>query len=328
MPTNLPPIYYEIEAQYREATDSQEKIALLEEMFSVVPKHKGTDHLRADLRRRLAKLRTTAKTPSAASKQASVFNIDPEGAGQIAIIGMPNVGKSALVAALTHAAPESAPYPFTTWTPTPGMMPIDNVQVQIIDTPPLNREHVEPELFNLIRRAELLIIVIDIQGYPIDQLEEAIDILLENRIVAAGHEDMYTGSRIPAVKPVLVLANKCDDPSCDEDFAVLCELVDEDWTLLPISAATGRHFDALKRTVFEHLEIIRVYAKPPGKEPDFSRPFVLKRGATVEEFAGKVHQDFLTQLKTARVWGSTEHDGLMVSRDYVLHDGDVVELRA
>jgi hypothetical protein len=123
------------------------------------------------------------------------------------------------------------------------------------------------------------------------------------------------------------VVNKCDDESADEDFKVLRELLEENWPMIPVSAATGRNFDSLKRAVFDRLEIIRIYSKPPGKEADLSRPFVMKKGGTVEEFAGKVHKDFLESLKSARVWGSAAHDGLMVSRDHVLQDGDVVELR-
>jgi hypothetical protein len=97
--------------------------------------------------------------------------------------------------------------------------------------------------------------------------------------------------------------------------------------LLPVSAETGRNLDWLRRAVFDRLEIIRVYSKPPGEEPDLSAPFVMEKGGTVEDFATKVHQDFLQTLKSARIWGEGVYDGQMVGRDHVLHDGDVVELR-
>ena len=70
-----------------------------------------------------------------------------------------------------------------------------------------------------------------------------------------------------------------------------------------------------------------MYTKPPGEAPDLTAPYVLKKGTTVEELAGNVHQDFLQNLKSARVWGSATYDGQMVGRDHVLQDGDVVELR-
>jgi ribosome-interacting GTPase 1 len=327
MPINLPPEALEAEKRYREAKSVEEKIARLEEFLGTIPKHKGTDKLRADLRRKLSKLKDTSQTRKGVSKQISAFHIDKEGAGQVAIVGPANVGKSALLAALTNATPEVAEAPFTTWTPTPGMMPIEDIQVQLIDTPSLNREFVEPELLNLIRRVDLILLVVDVQTDPVQQLDEAIDQLRENRIVPSHLADQYTEQQDLTFKPLLVLANKTDDESIDEVFEIFCELLEGDWPLLPVSATTGRYFERLKQAVFERLEVIRVYSKPPGKEPDFSAPFVMKRGGTVEELAGKVHQDFLEDLKSARVWGSAAYDGQMVGRDHVLQDGDVVELR-
>jgi ribosome-interacting GTPase 1 len=327
MPLNLPPEALDAEKRYREAKSVEEKIARLEEFLGTIPKHKGTDKLRADLRRKLSKLKDASQTRKGLSRQVSAFHIDKEGAGQVVLVGPANVGKSALLAALTNAAPEVAEAPFTTWRPTPGMMPIENVQVQLIDTPSLNKGFVEPELLNLIRRADLILLVVNVQTDPVQQLDEAIDILRENRIVPGCLADQYAEQRGVTFKPLLVLANKTDDESIDEVFDIFCELLEGDWALLPVSATTGRYFERLKQVVFERLEIVRVYSKPPGKEPDFSAPFVMKRGGTVEEFAGKVHQDFLANLKSARVWGSAAYDGQMVGRDHVLEDGDVVELR-
>jgi ribosome-interacting GTPase 1 len=327
MPTNLPPDYFAAEKEYRRADTPEAKIACLEEMYSLVPKHKGTDHLRADLRRRLSKLKSSSQSRKKTGKQTSVFQIDKEGAGQVAIIGLANVGKSALVAALTNATPEVAAHPFTTWTPTPGMMYIEDVQVQLVDTPPLSKDYVEPELLNLIRRCDLVLLVVDLQGDPIQQLEDAVEILRDNRILPPHLEHQYTGERQLTVVPFLVVVNKTDDETSDEDFQVLCELVDAEWTLIPVSATIGRNFKGLKEAVFKELGIVRVYSKPPGQPPDLSAPFVAYTGCTVEELAGMIHKDFLEQLKSARLWGSAEHDGQMVGRDYVLQDGDIVELR-
>ncbi|MGA9351013.1 MAG: GTPase [Anaerolineae bacterium] len=327
MPTNLPPEAIEAEERYRAAKSVAEKIACLEEFISLIPKHKGTDKLRADLRRRLSKLKAASQVRKGVSRRDSAFRIEKEGAGQVVVVGPTNVGKSALVAALTNATPEVADHPFTTWTPTPGMMPMENVQIQLIDTPPLNRDYLESELLDLIRKSDLILLVVDLQTYPIEQLEDTIAFLEEYRIVPRHLQDRYIEQSHLTFKPLLVLVNKSDDESSDEDFEVLRELLGDDWPLLPVSATTGRNLERLKQVVFERLEIIRVYSKPPGKEPDLSTPFVLKKGSTVTEFAGKVHQDFLKNLKSARVWGSAVYDGQMVGRDHVLQDGDVVELR-
>jgi ribosome-interacting GTPase 1 len=328
MPTNLPPEALEAEQRYRAAKSVAEKTACLEEFISLIPKHKGTDKLRADLRRRLSKLKAEASLArKKVSRRDSAFRIEKEGAGQAVVIGPANVGKSALVATLTNATPEVSPAPYTTWEPTPGMMPIENIQVQLVDTPPLNRDYVEPELLNLIRGSDLILLVVDLQTYPIEQLEDTVAILQEHRIVPSHLRDRYAEQQRLTFKPLLVLVNKNDDQSSDEDFEVLRELLGDEWALLPVSATTGRSLERLKQAVFERLDVMRVYSKPPGKEPDLSTPFILSKGSTIGEFAGKVHQDFVENLKAARVWGSAVYDGQMVGRDYVLHDGDVVELR-
>jgi ribosome-interacting GTPase 1 len=326
MPTNLPPEYFEVEQRYRAARSSAEKVACLEELISTIPKHKGTDHLRADLRRRLSKLKNETQAKKGGGKRSSAFHIDKEGAGQAVLVGPPNVGKSALVAALTNAAPEVSDAPYTTWQPTPGMMRVGNVQIQLVDTPPLQRDFVEPELLDLIRRADLLLLVVDLQTDPVQQLEDSIALLREQRIVPC---HLKAGCPEPArvtFIPALVLANKNDDPSSDENYEIFCQLLEDEWPLLPVSAATGRNLDRLKHMVFEQLGIIRVYSKAPGLAPDFDTPFVMKQGSTVEDLAGKIHKDFVKNLKLARVWGEAVFDGQPVGRDYVLHEGDVVEL--
>ena len=327
MPTNLPPEYFEVDKRYRAATSIEQKVECLQELLGTIPKHKGTDKLRADLRRRLSKLKVASQARRGVSRRDSAFRIDKQDAGQVIVVGPANVGKSALVATLTSASPEVADQPHTTWTPTPGMMPMEDIRIQLIDTPSLDREYVEPELVNLIRRSDLILLVVDLQTYPIQQLEYTIAFLDEHGIAPRRLKDRQTGERLTTFIPLLVVVNKSDDEDWDEDFEVLQELLEDDWPLLPVSATTGRNLERLKQEVFEQLEIIRVYTKPPGKEPDLGAPFILKRGSTMEEFAGKVHQDFFKNLKSARVWGSAAFEGQMVGRDHILRDGDVVELR-
>lgn len=327
MPTNLPPNYFEIEKRYRDATSPQEKIACLEEMLSTIPKHKGTDKLRGDLRKKLSKLKSASQTRKGASRHDSAFVIDKEGAGQVAVVGHANVGKSALVARLTNASPEVTEFPFTTWKPTPGMMPFENIQIQLIDTPPINRDFIEPELIELIRRSDIILLVVDLHTDPVRQLHETVAFLEEYRIAPCHKQDGASNDRRIDFKPMLIIANKNDDERTDENLEIFKALLEEEWPLLPISAVTGRNLDRLKQTLFEALQIVRVFSKAPGRDPDYSAPFILERGSTVEEFARKVHMDFFKKLKAARVWGSAEFEGQLVSRDYILQDGDVVELR-
>lgn len=327
MATNLPPEYFEADKRYRAAKTPGEKISCIDELLRIVPKHKGTDKLRAGLRKRLSKLKTTAQAKKGTGKRESAFRIEKEGAGQVVLVGPANVGKSALVSALTNATPAIADFPYTTWKPTPGMMPMENIQIQLVDTPPLNRDFMEPELLDLIRRSDYILLVVDLQTDPVHQLEDSVAILQEHRIMPDHLKELYSEQRGLIFIPFLVLTNKFDDDNFDENFEIFCELLENDWPSIPVSATTGRNLEQFKRMLFERLEIIRVYSKAPGKEPDFKEPFILKKGDTVEDFAGKVHQDFARKLKTARLWGTAVYDGQLVQRDHVLSDSDIVELQ-
>jgi hypothetical protein len=331
MPTNLPPEYFEVEKRYKAAESPAERAATLEELIGVIPKHKGTDKLRADLRRRLSKLKSAAQARKGTGHYTSAYRIDREGAGQAVLVGPTNVGKSTLVASLTNAAPETGPAPYTTWQPTPGMMPYENIQIQLIDTPALNRDYVEPELWHLLRQADVVLLMVDLQADPVGQLQDSLGLLAEHRLAPDHRFDDYPDEeqrRLFFVQ-MMVLANKYDDAETDENFEIFCELLDAEANWPPIvrvSAKSGRNLEQFKHELYSRLDAIRIYSKPPGKEPDFSTPFVLEKGSTVVDFARKVHKDFYEKLKSARLWGSAVHDGQMVSRDYVLQDGDVVEL--
>ncbi len=327
MPTNLPPEYFQADRRFREAQTLAERVTCLEELISTVPKHKGTDHLRADLRRQLSRLREEAQAHKRHDTHQTAFHVEREGAGQAVLVGTTNVGKSALVAALTHAAPEVSEAPYTTRLPQPGMMPVENVQVQLVDTPPLEPSLIEPALFDLIRHVDLLLLVVDLQADPLQQMQDALALLVEHHIAPESLKERYAGEERMVFLPTLVLVNKCDDQSLDESFEILCALFEGECPLLPLSAKTGRNFDLLKQKVYERLDIVRVYAKPPGKGPDLEKPFVLKKGSTITDLARKIHRDFYDNLKSARVWGGGEFDGQSVQRDYVLQEGDIVELK-
>lgn len=326
MPTNLPPDYFEAEKRYREAKTPAQKIACLEEMLTIMPRHKGTDKLRADLRKRISKLKTAPQIKKGLGKRESAFHIDKEGAGQVVVVGTANVGKSALVARLTNANPDVADFPHTTWNPLPGMVPVGNIQIQLVDTPPLNKEYMEPEMLDLIRRSDLILLVVDLQTDPVQQLEDSIALLEEHRIVPRRLQNRYPDRHGLTFVPFLVLANKNDDDDSQENFEIFRELLEDDWPMVSASVATGRNLEQLKDALVERLNIIRVYSKAPGKEPDFKAPFTLKKGGTVADLAAKVHKDFVDKLRIARVWGTAVFDGQMVQRDHVLQDGDIVEL--
>jgi ribosome-interacting GTPase 1 len=327
MPTNLPPEYFDAEKRYRTASTSAEKLSCIEEMLTIIPKHKGTDKLRADLRKRVSKLKSAAQAKKSLAKHESAYHINKEGAGQVIIVGATNVGKSALVATLTNAGPEVADFPHSTWKPTPGMMPMENIQIQLIDTPPLSKEYVDPEMMDLIRRCDLVLLMVDLQTDPLQQLEDTVALLGEHGIVPLRLKDRYKDQRSISLVPFLIMANKNDDTATDENLDIFRELLNDNWPMVAASVTTGRNLDLLKAAIVERLNIIRVYSKSPGKKPNRSSPFVLKKGSTIVDFASKVHQDFAQKLRAAKVWGSAVFDGQMVQRDYVLQDGDIVELQ-
>ena len=326
MPANLPPAYFEAEKRYREAKTPAEGIVALEEMLAIMPKHKGTDKIKADLRRRISKLKSKQQEKKKLGRRDRSYKIEKEGVGQIVLIGAPNVGKSALVAALTNADPQVADFPHSTWKPTPGMMYFEDIQIQLIDTPPISKEYMEPWFFDMARRSDIILIVVDVQTDPLQQLEETVSFLKEHRIAPLRLAHLYEDKAGWTFLPFLVVANKNDDQLIEENFEIFKSLLEDDWPLVNVSAKTGHNSDLLKQSLFNTLEIIRVYTKAPGKEPDLGTPFVLKKGSNLEDLASKIHKDFLEKLKYARVWGKDVYDGQMVQRNHILRDGDVVEI--
>jgi len=324
MPANLPPQYFEAEKRFRLAKSPEEKIAVLEEMLAIMPKHKGTDHLRAELRTRIAKLNQLAAKKSGV-RRASMA-IEKEGAAQVAVIGLPNAGKSQLVASITNASPTVAEYPFTTHSATPGMMEFENIQIQLIDTPPLAPQSIEWWLRHMLVRADALLVVVDLSGAPLSQLEDIAVQLGEMRIGLGKKKTEGEPDIILYQKKGLIIGNKLDLNNASQNYIALKNKYKDQLPFIAISAKKGTGLEELKLAIYQMLNIIRVYTKAPGQKPDFTDPIVLDRGSTLENAAAAVHKDFIHKLKYARIWGSGKHDGLMVKRDHVLQDGDVIEL--
>lgn len=242
------------------------------------------------------------------------------------VIGPPNAGKSSLVANLTNASPEVADFPHTTWNPTPGMAPYENIQFQLVDTPPITKEHVDPWMADLLRRADIIMILLDIQASILQSFEDTLFILAQMRIFPEGVPIPEDLAKRPFIKKILVAVNKMDSLKEEEDYETFIELAEMKLPCLGISVRAGRNLKNFLEKVYELSEIVRVYTKAPGKEPNRKAPFVLHKGGTLEDLAGKVHKDFVEKLKFARIWGKNVYDGQMVQRDYVLQDGDVVEI--
>lgn len=324
MPANLTPEYLAAEKSFKSAKTMEEKIGALEEMQATIPRHKGTEKMQAELKRRLSKLRTE-QSRRPVSRAGVLHRVEKEGAGQVALVGPPNSGKSLLVRRLTHAAPEVADYPFTTRVPLPGMMPFEDVQVQLVDLPPVHPEFHESWLYPIIREADRVLLVVDL-GDP-DLLED-----LEVALAQLAQAKLQLGpGQLPeapgwVAKQALLIGNKIDQSGALENLEIVKELYGSRFRILPVSAETGQGLDELRQWVFDLLEIVRIYTKAPGKKLERTAPYVLKRGSRLIDLALHVHHDFLSQLKYARVWGHGKFEGQMVTRDYVLEDKDVIEL--
>ena len=334
MPANLTPQYLAAEQRFKDAVTAQEKIVALEEMMAVMPKHKGTEKLQADLRRRLAKLRNEAEKKHGVSKASAMYFVQREGAGQAVLVGAPNVGKSSLLARLSNAAPEIGDYPFTTRLPQPGMMPYENIQIQLVDLPPIDPHFYQPWMGSLVRQADIALLVTDLSADELlDEVESVLKILEESKIRLCRKPEAGA-EQYPAVfRSTLLIANKCDAARATENFDILKEFFADRFEIVATSTISGRGLEALRRRLFEQLDIIRIYTKIPGKKVDLtSPPFVLKHGSTVLDAARAVHRDFVHTLKFAKIWSSekslrsVKYDGQMVERTHRLEDGDILEL--
>jgi hypothetical protein len=327
MPANLTPDYMAADKKFKAATTPQDRLAALEEMLSAIPKHKGTEKMQADIKRRIAKLRSETQKRRGAARGKPFYHVDKEGAGQLVLVGAPNSGKSALLRALSHAEPEVADYPFTTRAPLPGMMTYENVQIQLVDLPPIDAEQSEGWLYGIIRTADGVLLVIDLADDDIlAETEEVLRLLREANIElrAASQAPLQDG---PQQKRTLIIATKLDARGAGARLAIFREFMGNRLTILPVSAEAGTGLDTLREAGFRLLDVIRIYSKPPGKKADFTAPFILNRGATVVDAAEAVHKDFVEKLKYARLWNRA-HQGQMVGRDHILEDGDILEIHA
>ncbi len=326
MPANLPPQYYDAEKRYRAARTPEDKIEALETMMAIMPRHKGTDHLYGDLRRRIAKLQEEAERKVATSRTS--FYIRKEGAGQVALVGLPNAGKSQLLSAVTDALPEIADYPFTTKSPTIGMMKFENIQIQMVDTPAMTGRDSRVWLNSVARNADLIVIVVDLSKSPVEQTELTLQELEITGIVPATNVSNMSPEDLIGKRPrkMLIIGNKIDLDSSDTNWHQLKSRYGCRFPILAVSATSGNNLSDLKKSIFQTLEIIRVHTKSPGQKPDLTDPIILKTGSTVKNAAEDVHKDFKAKLKYAVVWGSGKFDGQRVSQDHVLQDNDIIEL--
>jgi ribosome-interacting GTPase 1 len=328
MPANLPPQYYDLEREYKQEKDPREKLRMAEELLRIMPKHKGTDHLQADMKTKIAKLKKQITTPkkSGATRQATLQDyVEREGAGQVILVGPPNSGKSSLVDALTNAEPLIADYPYSTREPLTGMMVFESVQIQLIDSPPISADQYENYLSNLIRNADIVLLVCDLADPRMtENVEVVVSRLEEKRIILKPEAEGQPEDPRYKIQKTLICAHKEYEDESGEKLAELKARFPE-YLIVATSILDDVSLDQLKRALFEALNVIRIFTKQIGKEVDPNDPVVLPVGGTVLDAANAIHKDFGEKLKFAKIWGEGKFDGQRVKSDFVLNDGDSVE---
>jgi uncharacterized protein len=331
MPTNVTPEYKKAEAEFRQARTPEDRLAALREMLRTVPKHKGTEHVQADIKTRIKELTEELAGPrKGGARTGPAHVVHPDGAGQVALLGPPNSGKSALHDRLTGSHAAVGPFPFTTQFAQPGMLPHLDVGIQLVDLPPVASQHPVPWLSNALQPADGTLLVVDL-GDPecVDQVLELHDLLAERKVFLTGdwtRSDGEDDDPFAIHLPTLLVATKADQVEhYDEEIAAFRELTGRDYPSVTVSAETGAGLDAIGAFLFQHLGIVRVYTKIPGQPPDLKRPFTVRRGQTVENVATMIHKDLASSLRWARLWRG-DIEGLQLGKNSVVEDGDVLEI--
>lgn len=325
MPANLPPDYFAAEKRFREAKSTEEKIAILEEMMSIMPKHKGTDKLHGDLKRKMAKLKESKEKEAKKGGHKEHWMIGKEGAGQVVLVGPPNSGKSTLLKALTHAHPEVAEYPFTTRMPVPGMMPFEDIQIQLIELPAVTKDVMESWLPNAIYMADFLIIFLDLSADSLlDDVEAVFNQVEGKRIKMVKN---LPDKEMPGYRPTrsLIIANKFDLEGSKDNLQLLKKWLDDRLNIVTCTASDPSKCVHVPLEIFKAMKLIRVYPKKPGKKCERNDPLVLPEGSTVIEAAEHLHRDIAAKLKFARGWGEGIYEGQHLAKDFILKDGFIVE---
>jgi len=317
MPANLPPQYFEVEKKYREAKTLQEKLFYLQELLAIIPKHKGTEKLQGELKAKISKTKEMMEKSKKSTGSTAWYQVERQGAGQVLLAGLPNSGKSSLLNLLTRTNVEVAPYPFTTTTFQVGMMEYEDIKIQIVDTPPV-AEQAPAWLYAAFRFADVLLILLDASSDDLLEQMEIIKKELESR-------NIYIEKERADAKKTIVLLNKSDVNKAEENSEVFLEFYQNKFNTLKISTVTALNIETLKHLIFENLDIIRVYTKKIGQPPVKKEPIVLKTGSTVIEAAEHIHKDFKQNLKFTRLWNGKGFNGQRVEKNYILHDGDIVE---
>lgn len=302
MPVNASPHYLKAEAEYLQAETTAQRIKCLQKMMVLSPKHKSSENLNAQLKRRLAKLKYTKEKEDKSGK-SSFKGIKKEDM-QAILVGKTNSGKSSILNLLTNAEPKISEIKFTTTEPIIGMMPFLGTQIQLIENPAIDSDFYNK---GITHTADTILIIIE----NLDDISE-IEKFLER---ADG-------------KKILVF-NKIDQLNENEKRKIEATLKSKfkKYDFVMISARTKENLEKLKEKIFTSFGKIRVFTKEPGKEKS-NKPVILNPNSKVKDVAEKILKGLAKNVKQTKLWGpSSKFPGQQVGLNHILKDLDVVEFR-
>jgi ribosome-interacting GTPase 1 len=280
MAVNLTPQYHEAEAEYKKAQTAEERLECLKKMWTLVPKHKASEKLQAELKTKMSELKEEIERDRKSPKKAGVsYKIPKQGAGQVVVLGGPNVGKSRLLTRLTRAAPAVAPHPFTTREPSAGMMSWEDARVQLIDMPPITADFMEGFVSSMVRAADAAVLMIDLGDDDGPFAAEAVlDRLKEVKTVLVG--TLPAENPDPSVQFIrtLVAANKLDADGAKDRLEIVREMFGDRFPIHALDAESGNGLEELRTAIYRMHNVIRVYTKTPGKPADLQPPFTCPAG--------------------------------------------------
>ena len=332
MPTNVTPQYREAEDRFREASTTPAKIDALREMLAIMPKHKGTDHLKAQLRGRLSRLLVELEELSSAKRAGRIepFSLPKQGGGRATLVGPTNVGKSLLLSRATGAQARVGAYAGSTQEPVPGMLPYLDVRFQLVDTPPISNPGTQGRLYGLLRTSDVIVVVVDLTLDAVGQVRAVFSDLEQWGFRLLGPDEEPDDENPILDKPAILVGNKADIGGSLDQFQELESAFGDEYPVVMASAEERVGLDDLGEAVFRALKVIRVYTKTPREKLEqFVRtdPVVLPQGSTMANAAEQVHRELGSASRYALLWGrSGKFEGQRVGRDHRLTDGDIIEL--
>lgn len=330
MPANLPPQYIKLEEEFRRERDNHRRLELLQRMLAEIPKHKGTDHLQGELKSKISKLKSQLETAkkTGAIRHAASDHVPKEGAGQLVLFGPPNGGKSSIVGAVTNAHVEITGWPFATRKSVPGMATWENVRLQLVDTPSIAPEFTDPAIFNIIRACDVAVLVLSLGDDDLlDRCQHVVERVHEGKVRLLGLAEPDPRWPTALEKRTIVVGTGWDLDGADIRLTLLRAAAGEDVPVLPVSISRQEGLESFLRTGFGMLDLMRVYTKSPGHEPDLDDPILLPSGGNVGDAARLIHKEIAERLQYARIWskGKAHLDGPRVPADHQLTDGDILE---